>query len=266
MEISSIHIYPIKSLGGINLKIAKIEKRGLQYDRRWMLVDPDGQIITQREFPKLALLQPIIEAKTLLIKDKQDTISPLSIPLHPTPSSNSMEVEVWGTKCKGSMSESSIDQWFTDYLDSKCHLVYMSDDFERPTDPKYTPTGQIVSYADAYPFLIIGQSALDHLNEKLDTPIPMDRLRPNFVFTGGTPHFEDCWRDFKIGQSSFRGVKPCGRCNMTTVDQTTGKIGKEPLKTLSTYRRINNKILFGQCLIWMDENMEGTIRIGDKIS
>ena len=168
-----------------------------------------------------------------------------------------------GTPCQGWICDTKIDQWFSDFLGMPCHLIYMSQDYQRITDQKYAPPGQIVSYADGFPFLIIGQTSLDHLNEKLDRALPTNRCHPNFVFTGGSPHVEDTWKDFQIGSALFRGVKPCSRCNMITINQQTAEIGIEPLETLSTYRRIDRKILFGQNLIWMEKG--NMIRVGDLI-
>jgi uncharacterized protein YcbX len=119
-----------------------------------------------------------------------------------------------------------------------------------------------VSFADGYPLLIIGQASLDGLNARLTEPLPMNRFRPNLVFTGGEPHEEDNWSDFRVGTISFRGVKPCGRCVMTTIDQQTAEKGGEPLKTLATYRKNGHKILFGQNLVALST---GKIRVGDRI-
>lgn len=261
MKLSAIYIYPIKSLGGIELNQSKIEIKGLQYDRRWMLVHPDGQFITQRKYPKLALLQTSMDENNLIVN--QPNGSALNIPLTYAGEKQTIDTEVWGTPCQGWICDRAIDQWFSDFLGMPCHLIYMPEDHQRVTDQKYAPPGQVVSYADGYPFLIIGQAALDHLNEKLAQAIPMNRFRPNLVFTGGSPNEEDTWKDFQIGTAFFRGVKPCSRCNMTTINQQTAEVGTEPLETLSTYRRINRKILFGQNLIWMEEG--NTIQVGDVI-
>ena len=121
----------------------------------------------------------------------------------------------------------------------------------------------INSFADGYPILIIGQTALDFLNEKLETPIPINRFRPNLVFTGGLPNEEDNWKQFSIGESEFFGVKPCARCVVTTINQSSAEKGKEPLKTLATYRKVGKKILFGQNLI--PKNIGKVIDIGNEI-
>jgi len=132
----------------------------------------------------------------------------------------------------------------------------------RFVDTDYAKNDETVSFADAYPFLIIGQSSLDDLNSRLDTPILMNRFRPNFVFIGGDPFCEDNFEAFSIGQVRFKGVKLCARCVLTTVEQETAIKGAEPLKTLSTYRVKRNKVMFGQNLFAFDT---GTVKVGDKI-
>jgi uncharacterized protein YcbX len=131
-------------------------------------------------------------------------------------------------------------------------------------DTNYAPFDANVSFADGYPVLVIGQSSLDDLNTRLSEPVSMIRFRPNLVFEGGLPYDEDQWYEFTVGNLTFYGVKPCARCILTTVDPEKGEIaGKEPIRTLSTYRKRNNKIFFGQNLM---TNQTGTIKIGDEIS
>ncbi len=140
----------------------------------------------------------------------------------------------------------------------------MPDTTRRRADGRYAPKGQYVSFADGFSYLIIGQASLDDLNSRLAQPLPMNRFRPNLVFTGGEPFEEDNWSDFQIGSVPFRGVKPCGRCIITTADQETAQRAAEPLKTLATYRKRGNKILFGQDVVWTGEG-EASIRVGDNI-
>ena len=138
----------------------------------------------------------------------------------------------------------------------------MSDDVRREVDKSYAYHNEITSFADGYPFLLIGQSSLDHLNTMLEYPLTIQRFRPNIVFTGGIPHEEDIINHFRINDIDFYGVKLCARCVMTTVNPETGVKGKEPLRTLATYRMTGNKILFGQNLL---HKGTGVIRVGDII-
>ena len=133
---------------------------------------------------------------------------------------------------------------------------------KRLVDRDYAMNDEVVSFADGYPCLLIGQSSLDGLNEKLADPIRMDRFRPNFVFTGGEPHIEDSFKTFHIGQVLFSAVKPCARCVLITIDQQTGEKGQEPLRTLASYRTVGKKIMFGQNLL---HQQLGIIRVGDEV-
>jgi len=148
-------------------------------------------------------------------------------------------------------------------LQIKCRLVYMPVSTFRQVDERYAEPGQITSFSDAYPFLMIGQASLDELNSRLEEAVPMDRFRPNIVFTGGEAFQEDQMQHFRINNINFYGVKPCARCQVITIDQENGITGKEPLKTLSDYRKKNNKVYFGQNLV---HRGEGNISVGDEIS
>jgi uncharacterized protein YcbX len=261
--LSEIWIYPIKSLGGILLQKSRVEKRGLQYDRRWMLVDEKGQFLTQRKFPKMALLQVELLENGLKVYYKKDESQFVIIPFESEPL-KALQVQVWDDECAAYSISESINNWFSEMLEMNCQLVYMPDNSKRLLDERYAKSEtDINSFSDAYPILILGQRALDFLNEKLESPIPMNRFRPNLVFTGGSPNEEDSWKIFSIGVSEFFGVKPCARCVMTTINQASSEKGKEPLKTLATYRKVGQKILFGQCLI--PKNTGQIIEIGNKI-
>lgn len=266
--ISGIYIYPIKSLGGISLDSSKVETRGLAYDRRWMLVDNKGMFLTQRAHPLMALLQPHFEEEHLVINNLSKTIEPLKIPLILTSDAKKIEVQIWKDKCHALELGKSYNDWFSESLGQKCRLVYMPDSSERIADQEFAKAGDIVSFADAFPVLILGESALAHLNGLLAEPIPMNRFRPNLVFTGGEPHLEDTWSLLRIGEELlFRGAKLCGRCQIPTIDQKTAKMGKEPTATLATYRKRNNKIYFGQTLCWEQEEKENLIvKVGDEIA
>ncbi|HYG01540.1 MAG TPA: MOSC domain-containing protein, partial [Chryseosolibacter sp.] len=156
-----------------------------------------------------------------------------------------------------------VHEWFSQRLGFPCKLVAFPEENERPVDADYSINDEHVSLADAYPFMIIGQRSLDMLNTKLKDAVPMNRFRPNFVFTGGEAHDEDSWREFTIGSNRFAGVKLCARCVLTTVNQDTAEKGTEPLYTMSTYRKVGNKVLFGQNLVALDF---GTVKVGDTIS
>ena len=258
--LSEIHIYHVKSLGGISVEYAIVEERGLKYDRRYLLVDENNIFMTQRDFPQLASLKLSFSELGFRVLNSQDgshTIIPFE-----SHSKENISVTIWDDVCTAVRVSKEFDNWFSNAVGKNCSLVYMPDDEKRIVEKKYINEEHIVGFADAYPFLIIGQSSLDDLNTRLDNPIPMNRFRTNFVFTGGTPYEEDNWKDFKIGDLSFKAVKPCARCVITTTNQDTAERNVEPLKTLSKYRTVNNKVMFGMNLIC---KKMGSISVGNDI-
>jgi len=260
LRVSQLYIYPIKSLGGIALDKATVTDRGFQHDRRWMLVDYNNQFISQREVHQMALLKPSLTDEGVKVTHfvKQ---SSYTIPFDAV-KNEFAGVTIWDDTCTGQFVSDEADEWFTLMLEMPCRLVYMPDQTHRITDQRYTSEDSITSFSDAYPFLLIGQSSLDDLNSKLMETLPMNRFRPNIVFTGGEPYEEDMMHTFTIGDITFHGVKLCARCVMTTIDQENGESGKEPLKTLARYRLKNKKIMFGQNL---SHEGSGEIRIGDEL-
>jgi uncharacterized protein YcbX len=260
LRISQLYIYPIKSLGGIALNSARLTDRGLEHDRRWMLIDENNRFLSQRENAQMALFKTGLESDALKVTYSADN-SFICIPFTPL-NQNTVQVTIWDDTCTGQYVSDEADAWFTQKLGINCRLVYMADDSHRPTDPRYTTEGTITSFADAYPLLLIGQASLDDLNSRLAEALPMNRFRPNIVFAGGEPYSEDTMQHIVINKINIYGVKLCARCIMTTIDQATTQKSKEPLKTLSGYRRKGNKILFGQNLINIGE---GILYIGDEL-
>ena len=275
MHLSEINIYPIKSLGGISIEKSVVEKRGLQFDRRWMLVDEKNQFLTQREFPKMATIA--IELTKNGLSVSAENFENLLIPFE-TVTTEKIEVRVWQSLCEAILLEKQFSDWFSAVLQTNCHLVYMPDEAERAVNPLFNKNNDIVSFADGYPFLVIGENSLNNLNEKLENAVSMNRFRPNFVVINSVPFAEDKWKKIQIGSSVFRAARACARCVITTIDQAGGFFtGKEPLKTLTDFRLAKdvfpqnfnslglnkNAVLFGQNLI--AENFGETLKIGDEI-
>ena len=258
--LTEIFIYPVKSLGGISLQTAEVEERGLKYDRRYLLVDESGIFMTQRDFPQMALLKLSFTKNGFNILDIKNNTS-IIIPFK-SDSKKTIKVKIWDDVCNAVVVNKDLDAWFSKALNKKCSLVYMPDNEKRVVEKKYIDEDHIVSFADAYPFLIIGQASLDDLNSKLPAPIPMNRFRPSFVFSWGNPYEEDNWKKFKIGAVEFEAVKPCARCVIATTDQQTAVVNDEPLKTLSTYRKINNNVMFGMNVVC---HKTGSITINENI-
>jgi uncharacterized protein YcbX len=260
LRISQLFIYPIKSLGGIALDTARVTDRGLEHDRRWLLVGKDNIQLTQREHPAMALLQPSIGEDGLHVTHRP-TGTRLAIPFAPS-THDYAGVRCWDDTVRAQYVSPEADAWFSDRLRIPCRLVFMPEDTKRQTDLKYTEKGHFTSFADGYPFLLIGEASLADLNSRLDQPLPMNRFRPNIVFSGGEPFQEDHLHHFTIAGIPFSGVKLCARCVMTTINQQTAEKGKEPLRTLAAYRSQGKKILFGQNLI---HHALGQLTVGDEL-
>jgi len=264
MHISEINIYPVKSLKGIAMGEALVEDRGLQFDRRWMLVNENNGHITQREVPRMALVEIAVRDANL-----SASVNGMSIDIPMTPESGDVaavaDVTIWNDTVAARPYDDKTNTWFSDALNVKCRLVLLPGESKRPIDSKYAVAADNeVSLADGYPFLLIAEGSLADLNLRLETPVPMNRFRPNLVVAGTEAFAEDAWKRIRIGDVEFHVVKPCERCVLTTVDQSTGeKTGKEPLRTLSTYRNQNGKVLFGQNLI--AESAGGHVRVGDAV-
>ena len=238
-----------------------VTDRGFQYDRRWMLVDENNHFLTQREFAAMALLQVELISQGLKVYHKKNIHSSIIIPFYPE-TNEKANVEIWDDNCEARFVSRIADEWFSDMLLLKCRLVYMPGSTKRNVDNKYAFNKEITSFSDAFSFLIIGESSLNNLNSRLIEPLPINRFRPNIVFTGGEPFEEDVIEHFTINHINFYGVKLCARCMITTINQDNADKAKEPLRTLATYRMKNNKIYFGQNVL---HNGEGTISVGDTI-
>lgn len=262
IRIESLHIYPIKSLGGIDLQEAKVTDRGLAYDRRWVLVDANNRFVSQREYARMALLQPRLDNGQMTITDRSGELVPLQFDLN-EPKTTAEAITVWDDTVPAKPVSNAADDWFTTIMQMPVRLMYMHEDSIRQADQRYAITEQDkVSFADGYPILIISQASMDRLNSKLDHALSVNRFRANIIVSGIEAHEEDTWREIKTIQQTLFGVKPCARCVMTTIDPQTGEAGKEPLKTLANYRKIGNKILFGENFIPKEEGM---LKVGDEI-
>jgi uncharacterized protein YcbX len=241
--LSSLHVYPLKGAGGFSPAEWEVDDRGFRYDRRWMLVDPAGDFITQREEPRLALVRTRIEPPHLVLEAPQ--MPPIRLALAPM-GGREMTVRVWGQVVEAWLPDTKVDQWISEYLARPCGIAYMPEEASRPIDPAYAAPWREVSFADAFPFLVISEASLDDLNQRLPVSLPMNRFRPNLVIAGTAPFAEDRWQRIRIGQLHLDLAKPCDRCVVTTTDQDTAARSHEPLHTLATYRRWNGKVFFGQ--------------------
>jgi uncharacterized protein YcbX len=260
--LASVHIYPLKGCRAVDLDQAVVEPWGLAGDRRWLLVDPEGQFLTQREHPALARLV-VGYGHGADITVASDGCRPLSVAA-PGGRPELLKVTVWRSTVLAAAAGPEADAWFSGYLGRPVRLIWLDDPTRRAVDPDFGADGDVVSFADGFPLLLTTTGSLDQLGEWLtaagDQPVPMNRFRPNVVVSGSEPWAEDRWRRIRIGAVSFRVAKPCGRCIVTTTDQTTGERGRQPLRMLARHRRFGKTLVFGQNLI---PDSPGLIRVGD---
>jgi uncharacterized protein YcbX len=259
MQLSGLSIYPIKSCGGIDLSRAKVERRGLERDRRFMLVDEQGVFVTQRQEGVLARTRLVLRGDTLEVSAPGR--APLSLLAEPR-AGQRMRVRVWDDHTEG-LVQPEASSWFSELVGRPLFLVYMPPDVQRAVDPRYAQPTDVVGFADGFPLLLISEASLEELERRLGRAVEMRRFRPNLVVKGALPHAEDEWPRFRVGSIGFRAVKPCARCMITTRDPDSGERGLEPLATLAGYRSQDGKVLFGMNVI---PDGEGELRIGDEVA
>lgn len=256
--VKELYIYPIKSLGGISCQSAMAEEMGFENDRRWMLIGESNQFISQREHPVLSQFQTEISNGKIGISYQQKSHDffideSLDVPI---------SVAVWDDPSEVFEVNKNTSNWFTECLGFSCKLVKIINAGDRKHTNKALNVSFNVSLADGYPYLLVGSDSLDELNEKLEEKVTIARFRPNIVFSSTKAHEEDFFDTFQIGKAKFKNVKPCGRCIMVNNDPTKSIIKKEPLKTLSTYRKVGNSVLFGTNLVCFET---GVVSVGDAL-
>lgn len=256
--LTEIYIYPVKSFGGIRVRESVVLEKGLEWDRRWMVIDEHNRFLTQRTVPEMALFRLSFREDGFVISHGDDSVH---LPLQPD-SGELIRGVVWDDPVDTVEVKAALSAWVSEKLKRTCKLVAFPESNTRFIQSAYRRSNENVSLADAFPLLLIGQASLDFLNEKLDDPIPINRFRPNLVFSGGTPHEEDDWKEFRLGTVTMRVVKPCSRCATPTIDPETARKGKEPTRTLSTYRTRDSQIYFGMNVI---PDSPGVIHEGDEI-
>ncbi len=264
MELSAIHVYPVKSCAGIAVRAAALDEMGLQHDRRFMVVRPDGVFLTQREQPRLALVRTAFErlgSPDQALRLDRPGAAPLRVPLTPA-GGEAIAVTVWSDRVTAQLVSEHADRWLSAHLATAVRLVYIPPSTLRPVDPRYA-AGARTGFADGYPLLIVSEASLDELNRHLDRAVTMSRFRPNLVVRGASAFAEDGWRELRIGELVLRIVKPCARCAIVSTDQTTAERSAEPLRTLASFRRRGEGVLFGQNAIHLGT---GTLRVGDAVT
>ncbi len=265
MRLASIHTYPVKGCHRVDHDAARVEPWGLAGDRRWLLTDEDGCMLTQREEPRLTRLRPsVTDGGLVLCADGRPALRVVAEPGEPTEVRVHRD-QVLATPTGGEAAEG----WLSGVLDRKVRLMYLDEPTRRTVDPRYGRPDDRVGFADAYPLLLASTSSLTALNDWIveggTDPLSMTRFRPNVVVEGAPAWAEDGWlgRRLRIGPVAFRAPKLCDRCVVTTTDQETGERDREPLRTLARYRRWDQKVWFGLNLI---PDGTGELRVGDALA
>ena len=257
--VTELWLYPIKSGRGVRVERAVAEAKGFRGDRRWMVVDERGVFFSQRTHPRLALISALPRGDVMTIAASGAG----SIEIPADPAGERCRVTIWDDAVDARDAGDAPARWLSAFLGVPARLVFMPEESPRPLRREITGKGDEASFADAYPYLLIGQESLHSLSAHLATPVRMDRFRPNIVVGGCDPYEEDTWRRIRIGGILFHVVKPCARCVVTTVDQGSGSSdGDEPLATLGRIRRTGNGVLFGQNCV---AGEKGEVRVGDRV-
>ena len=257
--LSQIIIYPIKSLAGVYVNHWPLAKTGLLYDRCWMLVDAQGEFLSQRRLPRMALIRTEIRAHQLCLTAEDHPA--ITLPLTPA-NGELINIKVWEYNGLGQTVSNELDQWFSAVLDHPCRLVYHPDNQMRPVDPDYAFSSDQTAYSDGFPLLLASEASLADFNHKSGLNIDMRRFRTNLVVTDCEAYAEDSWRAIRINNINFRLPKPCSRCAIPGIDPDNASTQKTVLAALSNWRQYQNKVYFGQNLI--HDNL-GVLNLGDQV-
>ena len=267
MRVQSLHTYPVKGCYRLDHDRAEVEPWGLRGDRRWLIVDADtGRFVSQREHAGLTQLHPSLESPGLVIRAPGRPPLEVAQPV----AGERVDVSVWRFEGVAAAAGAVADEWLSAVLDRKVRLVWLDDPRRRAVNPDYGQPGDVVSFADGYPVLLANAASLAALNDwileagSVDEPLPMARFRPNLVIEDAPAWVEDSWLGgrIRVGGVVLRVVKPCPRCVVTTTDQETGERGREPLRTLARYRRVDQDLNFAVNLI---PDGSGQVAIGDEV-
>jgi hypothetical protein len=268
LTLTRIYRYPVKSCRREELQQAEVEPWGLVGDRRWMVVDDEGVLVTAREHPQLLLVSARPDGTGLALR----TPGRADLLVKAPESSRLAPVHVWESAVDAAPATDRAHMWFSDLLGFHVRLVYLDDPTRRRPNPDFSRANDRVSFADGYPLLLTSSDSLDALNGWIadgrrsdEGPLPMTRFRPNVVVSGVPAWAEDGWRRLRIGELMFRAVKGCDRCVLTMIDPETTAKTKEPIATLARYRRWDGATWFGMNLIPDTPRPGATLRVGDRV-
>lgn len=259
MHVSNLWVYPVKGAAGMGVSEWRLDSFGLMHDRRWMVVDGEGGFVSQRGDAALGQVGTSIDADSLVLRST--TAGECRLPLTPVDGARAC-VRVWADEVDAVDCGEEAASFVTRHLGRAARVVHMPDSTVRPVRSLSGGAGGRVSFVDAFPLLIIGEGSLDELNRRLEEPVEMLRFRPNIVVSGAAPHEEDAWRSIRVGDVECTVVRPCARCVVPTIDPATGIAGREPSRTLASYRKWDRKVWFGQNAV---HGSPGTLRVGAAV-
>ena len=269
VTLTALYVHPIKSCGGIAANDALLIETGLEFDRAWMVVDAHGRFVTQRQLPRMALIQPTLKALAMVLR--APGMLALTVPLGEVGAA--VRVTVWNDEVAAYDMGDAAAQWFSDFLGQPLRLVRFDPAHKRLASAQWT--GEIeagAAFSDEYPLLVTSQASLDELNRRIAgsgaTPVTMQRFRPNLVLEGldahGEDHLDEIHFDTPDGPVRLKLVKPCARCSIPDVDPRTAETGHAVGDALAAYRadaRLNGALTFGMNAVIV-EGVDCTLRSG----
>ncbi len=258
MHLAAISIYPVKSCRGLALETTALDRFGPRGDRRWMVVSPGGDMLTQREVRQMALVDVNVTANGLRLGTAQNGVNADT----PTDTGRRLLVRVWGDRVEAVDAGDDAAGWLETQLGQPCRLVFMPDDSIRRVDGAYAGAGETVGFADGFPLLLVSRASLDDLNQRLEEAVPANRFRPNLIVAGTEPFAEDGWRRIRIGEMEFDVAKACSRCVIPSIIQETAERDPGINRVLAGFRRREGQIFFGQNLLYQ---REGELNVGDPV-
>ncbi len=260
IAISSITTYPVKSTAGWDLEDANVTSEGLEYDRKWLLLNNDNQVMTGREYPQMLRIQAVLEGGALRLSfdDEQFELDAAQVGDH-------LAFELWHQPVEGLDQGDAVNAWLSERLGVSCHMIAQQESIRPiPEKPGAVAEGN-VSYADQAPILLLSEGSVKDLNSRLESTVSTRHFRPNIVVRGAKAYEEDQWQRVRIGDCEFDVLEACKRCVFITIDPDTLQrdAQQEPLRTLATYRKhARGSVAFGVHLV---PRRLGKISIGDKI-
>ena len=267
LEVCGLFVHPIKSAGALAVSEARLEARGLEGDRRWLVVQPDGTFLTQRQEARMALIRPRLDGDKLFVQAPGFEEVAVAVG-----GEERLRSTVWGSEVEALCATPEADRWIESFLGRPARFVHMDEVAERRVQADGQGPAREVSFADELPVLVATEASLADLNGRLDEPVSMERFRPNIVVRGAEAFDEDVWRRLGCEGWELDMVKPASRCVVVTIDQRTAEQhpAKEPLATLAAFRRTTRggrsnkagRVYFG---VRAAPLRTGLVRVGDEL-